>query len=436
MGTLRALQHEDVYKADRDSRGRSPVTQPSPAAGLAALARRDGASAWDRGSGARIAVQLQRAVGNHEVQRLLQATSEKPPGRVLRPTVQRAPTKPLAPSVNDIEILGTKLKTRQLNLSIFTRSATQDINALREYFRWVNSVYRRCYDHYDLVIKQAAAEAQTEQAWLDYASGAAIGITVGLAAEGVIAAAAKAGLAAEKSLEAVGEVAGEFIEGGISANVKFDVPVPKIAPELSPALRQVQTLQKLDDLCATVLPMATGSQVYTDAIVGTERISADLRVAEAGGKRRMTDSGIQQEHLKLMRFELASFQSDREVDAAATRFDALRTAYSVKQPPSDVRCEQDIWIPWIAQQSGEAIRNVFVTPVLSRPVLANHLVDIGLAARGGPGGRLNADISKSRRTKPDDLMSTLEPHQQLIIGARAENPALPGVWRAIFLLDK
>ncbi|MBB5166961.1 hypothetical protein [Mycobacterium sp. AZCC_0083] len=436
MGTLRASQHEDVSKTGRDPRGRSPVSQTSQTAGVAAFAPREGASTWDRGSGARLAVQLQRTVGNRETQRLLRPTPGAGAPNVQRATVQRAPTKPLVPSVNDIEILGTKLKTRQLNVSVFTRNATQDINALREYFKWVNAVYRRCYDHYDLVIKQAAAEAQTEQAWLDYASGAAIGIAVGLAAEGVIAAAAKAGLAAEKSLEAIGEVAGEFIEGGISANVKFDVPVPKIAPELSPALRQVQTLQKLDDLSAAVLPMATGSQVYTDAIVGTERISADLRVGEAGGKRRMTDSAIQQEHVKLMRFELASFQSDREVDAVAARFDALRTAYNGKQPPSDMRCEQDIWIPWIAQQSGEAIRNVFITPVLSRPVLANHLVDIGLAARGGAGGRLNADISKSRRTKPEEITSTLEPHQQLIVGARAENPALPQVWRAIFLLDK
>jgi hypothetical protein len=126
-------------------------------------------------------------------------------------------------------------------------------------FKWVNSVYRRCYDHYQRVINQAAAEAQTEQAWLDYASGAAIGITVGLIGEAIIA-----GRAAEKALEGIAEVSGEFIEGGISANVKFDVPVPKIAPELSPALRQVQSLQKLDDLSAAVLPMATGSQVYTD----------------------------------------------------------------------------------------------------------------------------------------------------------------------------
>jgi hypothetical protein len=251
------------------------------------FASRAEASAWDRGSGTRLVAQLQRTVGNREAQRLLHANLEKPSARVQRSTVQRAPTKPLVPSLNDIEILGMKLKTRQINLSAFTKNATQDINSLREYYKWLNSVYRRCYDHYELVVKQAAAEAQTEQAWLDYASGVAIGITVGLGAEILIAKAAKAGLAAEKSLEAVGEVAGEFVEGGISANLKFDVPVPKIASELSPALRQVQSLQMLDDLSAAVLPMATGAQVYTDAIVDAECISAEIRVSEAGGKRRM-----------------------------------------------------------------------------------------------------------------------------------------------------
>jgi hypothetical protein len=137
-----------------------------------------------------------------------------------------------------------------------------------------------------------------------------------------------------------------------------------------------------------------------------------------------------------MRFELASSQSDREVDEVAAQFDALRKAYAGKQPPSDLRTEQDIWIPWITQQSGEPIQNVFVTPVLSRPVLANHLVDIGLAARDGAGGRLNADISKSRAMKPGEIMSTLQPHQQLIVGARAESVGLPEFCRGVFLLDR
>lgn len=431
MSTPRASQHEDSTPTGRNRARRTPATQTHRPADITAVVPLQSASDWDQGAGTRLAVQLQRTVGNRETQRLLHTPDQKTSAPIQRSTVQRAPTKPLVPTLNDIEILGMKLKTRQINLSAFTKNATQDINSLREYYKWLNSVYRRCYDHYELVVKQAAAEAQTEQAWLDYASGVAIGVTVGLIGEAIIA-----GRAAEKALEGIAEVAGEFVEGGISANVKFDVPVPKIAPELSPALRQVQSLQKLDDLSAAVLPMATGSQVYADAIVDTERISADIRVGEAGGKRRMTDSDIQQRHLKLMRFELASMRSDQEVDAAAARFDALRKAYVGKQPPTDMRTEQDIWIPWIAQQSGEPIRNVFVTPVLSRPVLANHLVDIGLAGRDGAGGRLNADITKSRMTKPGEVLSTLQPHQQLIIGARAENSGLPEFWRGVFLLDK
>lgn len=142
-------------------------------------------------------------------------------------------------------------------------------------------------------------------------------------------------------------------------------------------------------------------------------------------------------HLKLMKIELITFssQSDRQVAAAATTFNELRTRYSSQQPPQDQRCEQDVWIPWIAQQSGEGTRNIFVTHVLNRTVLANHLVDIGLAARGTVGGRLNSDISDSRMSKPGDIMSTREPHQQLIVGARSEAGLLPMYWARMFLFD-
>ena len=307
--------------------------------------------------------------------------------------------------------------------------AQSDIGNIRAYFKWLNDVYRRSYDHYALVIRQADAEAQTEQAWLDFASGVGIGSAVGLIGEAAIA-----GRSAEKALESVVELGSEFVEGGISSRLKFDVPRPTVGAEFAPALKEVQSLKRLDELNATILPMAVkGLQSYADPIVQAERLSAELRVAEAGGERRISDADIQSMNLKLMRFELASWLFDRDVDATALRFEALRKSYTGKQPPTDQRCEQDIWIPWIAQQSGEATRNVFITPVLSRPVLANHLVDVGLAARGGPGGRLNADISNWRRIRPEEVASLREPHQQLILGARAEQGALPAHWRSLFL---
>lgn len=357
-----------------------------------------------------------------------------------RAVVQRGPgtggvaspasTAASAAARNEVELLGSRLKINQINLTSFLRDANADITNIRAYFKWLNDVYARCYQHYALVIAQAGTEAQTEQAWLDFASGVAIGATVGLISEAAIA-----GRAAEKAIESVTEVAAELAEGGIGSFAKFDVPKPALTSDSAPALKQVATLAKLDELNAAVLPAAIGASLYLDPIVQSERLTAELRVAEAGGARRMSDADVQQMRLKLMRFEVSSSQSDRVVTTAVAAFDALRKRYTGRQPPSDQRTEQDIWIPWITQQSGAPQLNLFITPVLSRTVLANHLVDIGLAGRGAPGGRLNADISQSRRTKPDDIMTTKEPHQQLILGARAEAPAIPPFWAKLLLND-
>lgn len=331
---------------------------------------------------------------------------------------------------NEVELLGSRLKINQMNLASFLRDANSDITNIRAYFKWLNDVFARCHQHYALVIAQAGAEAQTEQAWLDFASGVATGATVGLISEAVIA-----GRAAEKAIESVTEVAAEFVEGGIGSFAKFDVPKPALSADLAPALKQVATLAKLDELNAAVLNKAISGLLYLDPIVQSERLTAELRVAEAGGARRMSDADVQEMHLRLMRFEVSSSQSDRVITTAVAAFDALRQRYMGLQPPSDERTEQDIWIPWITQQSGAPQLNVFITPVLSRTVLANHLVDIGLARRGAPGGRLNADISQSRRRKPDDVLTTIEPHQQLIVGARAQAPSIPSLWAKLLLND-
>jgi hypothetical protein len=329
---------------------------------------------------------------------------------------------------NEIELLGARLKINQINLTSFLRDANADITNIRAYFKWLNDVYARCYQHYALVIAQAGAEAQTEHAWLDFASGVAIGATVGLISEAAIA-----GRAAEKALESVTEVAAEFAEGGLGSFANFDVPKPALSAD-APALNRSPRWRSWMNSMQPCFPRLSAS-LYLDPIVQSERLTAELRVAEAGGARRMSDADVQEMRLKLMRFEVSSSQSDRVVTTAVAAFDALRRRYKGQQPPSDQRTEHDIWIPWISQQSGAPQLNVFITPVLSRTVLANHLVDIGLAGRGAVGGRLNADISQSRRTKPDNIMTTKEPHQQLILGARAEAPAIPPFWAKLLLKD-
>lgn len=191
----------------------------------------------------------------------------------------------VASTRNEIELLGTRLKIHQINIATFLRTTNEDINNIRNYFKWLNDVYARCYGHYALVINQADAEAQTEQAWLDIASGVTIGVAVGLIGEAAIA-----GLAAKAALESVAEVAGELVEGGIGSRVKFEVLRPIVATELAPALKEVQSLKKLDQLNAAILPATVASSVYLDPIVQAERLTTELRVAEAGGARRMTDS--------------------------------------------------------------------------------------------------------------------------------------------------
>lgn len=449
--------------ATANSATRDAVT-PRPFSATPSVASRRDMGRADLGSRMRFLQSVQRSAGNSALQRSTPIRSIDGPEagrRVVAPSpptveVQRVPgvSNSVAASAyvqrvpagtggspspasaaasatarNEIELLGSRLKINQINLTSFLRDANADITNIRAYFKWLNDVYARCYQHYALVIAQAGAEAQTEQAWLDFASGVAIGATVGLISEAAIA-----GRVAEKALESVTEVAAEFAEGGIGSFAKFDVPKPALSTD-APALKQVATLAKLDELNAAVLPAAISGSLYLDPIVQSERLTAELRVAEAGGARRMSDADVQEMRLKLMRFEVSSSQSDRVVTTAAAAFDALRKRYQGQQPPSDQRTEQDIWIPWITQQSGAPQLNLFITPVLSRTVLANHLVDIGLAGRGAPGGRLNADISQSRRTKPDDILTTKEPHQQLILGARAEAPAIPPFWAKLLLND-
>jgi hypothetical protein len=358
-------------------------------------------------------------------------------------SLQRRPAVPLQaqagnakstkPSRREIELIGERLKARQSHLAFFLDTARSDVNNIRIYFTWVNGVYTRCYGHYDLVIKQANAEAQTEQAWLDFVSGVAIGSAVGLIAEALIAGRTVSFLS-EKALETISEVGAEFVEGGIGTFAKFQVPTATTLGDIAPALKQVQALQRLDELNTVVLSMAVpGTYVYSAPIVMTEKLSADLRVAEAGGKRQFTDAQVSDYSARLKKIDTATVNLDESVKKAEAAFDVLRLRYSSKQAPSDQRTEQDVWIPWIAKQSGEGTRNVLITPVLSRTVLANHLVDIGLAARGTRGGRLNADISKSYQAKRNNMTIWLEPHMQLIEGARAEQAGLPAFWNDVFL---
>jgi hypothetical protein len=358
---------------------------------------------------------MQRNAGNHAVQRML----------------LRAPTTTTPVPRNDVELLGAQLKMRQIEFAAFVKEAKQDVNNIRTYFDWVNGVYKRTYGHYDLVLSQARAEAESTQRWVDFLFGVATGVSVGVLAEVTIAA-----RAIELGVELLAEIGAEMAEGGIAALVKPEIQKQEPLKESMPELKQIQSLQTLDQLNTVVLNFSVpGPSIYQDPIVQSERLTADLRVMEAGGQPRMTDMDMRDLWLKLMHFSLKSLQVDAAVQDAKAKFETLRGRYMGKQAPSDQRCEQDIWIPWLAKQDIDT----FFAPSLFHEGIRRHLVDIGLAGWDKPGGRLNVKVG-TRDGAPwgepsaGEMLEAQAVCRDLKAAAAAAAPSLPPFWRDVYLI--
>lgn len=361
-------------------------------------------------------LRLQQTVGNRAVQRILLQRDSKPVD--------------LPVDRNEVELLGARLKMQQIDLASFLGDAKKDVDNIRGYFEWVLGVYARCHGHYALVLAQAGAQADTAQKWVDFIFGVAVGVSAGLLAEAMIA-----GLAAEAALEVVAEVGAEIVEGGITTAVKPQVPKPVPLKGAGPEFKQIQALENLDKLNSVVLRMAIpGVMVYQDPIVQSERLIAELRVIQAGGQRRMSDDEIRESHLKLMRFSLSSLQLDARLQEAKAKFDALRVRYTGKQAPSDARCEQDIWIPWLAEQDIDT----FFAPTLMNELIRRHLADIGLAGWDKPGGRLGVKVDTGETNpfsepRPGDVLGPVDVARKLKAAAGAAKAELPTYWKDVFL---
>jgi hypothetical protein len=361
-------------------------------------------------------IRLQQTAGNQAVGRILQRS-----GKTATTPVPR----------NEVELMGAQLKMRKVELDELVRDAKKDVENIRAYFAWVTDVYRRCHGHYDLVLSQANAEAESTQKWVDFIFGVATGITVGALAEVTIAA-----KATELGVELLAEVGAEVVEGGIGALAKPEIQKPTPQKDAAPEFKEIQALKSLDKLNTAVLDMAVpGADVYHEPIVQTERLIADLRVIEAGGTSRMSDTDIREQHLKLMKFSLQSVQLETTVKEAKAKFDALRAKYMAKQAPSDARCEQDIWIPWLANQNIDT----FFAPTLFHEHIRRHLADIGLVGWDSPGGRLNlkvgtADGNPFGEPRAPELLEKQNICRNLKSAAAGAAASLPAYWKDVFLM--
>ena len=331
-----------------------------------------------------------------------------------------------------VEAIGKRLAARQSNLNQHLVTSKQGIADIRSYFTNVNGVYKRSYDHHAMVVAQAKAQAETKQQWVDFAFGVGTGIAVGLMSEALIA-----GKLAEVAYETVAEVGAEMVEGGIARVLKPEVPKVELLPELAPEFKQIQSLKILDDLNVAVLQLAApGTFTFTDPMVQTERVGAELRLISAGADadhRRMSDDDIRSKFTKLQAFDAASATSDTQLETAREKFANLRRALASAPPLTDAQVEQDIWIPWIMVQDIDT----FFAPTIFSALMRNHFSDIGLTQRLGviPLGNQDSLFGQFWPNNPstDQEHRVVDSYRDFKAAATTQGKLLPAFWSKVFL---
>ena len=351
-------------------------------------------------------------------------------------TVQRQPPPKakveLPVPLESVESIRARLATRQNGLNQFLTASKQDVANIRNHFAFVNGVYKRSFDHHALVVAQAKAQAESKQAWVDFAFGVGVGVGIGLMSEALIA-----GRLAEVAYETLAEVGAELVEGGIARLVKPEVPKAELLPELAPELKQIRSLQFLDELNVLVVQMAVpGTFVFTDPLVQSERVLAELRLIAAGAAaehRKLTDTEIRERFAKIAKFETASAQAEAKLVEAKATFDKLRTSYFGRPAIADEQVEQDIWIPWIAAQDIET----FFAPTLFNPLIRRHLRDIGVTTRLGTSGLPYRDSILGEywphNPSTDEERAVVASYKLQKDRAAAEAKKLPAFWNKVFL---
>ena len=255
---------------------------PTPGAPLTVGAVDDAAEAEAEQAAEAVTADIQdgqierRSTRPSSVSRVIQRAPDAVPAPAAAPagpTTAPAPaptTTPAAPTTvtaANVEQLGAGLQARQTHLGNFLTQAQTDISNIRGYFKWVNDVYDRCYEHYELVLKQAKKQADTQQAWMDFISGVITGVAIGVIADAIPFLQATEGIA-----KVLSEAAAGSTSGGIGALTKTNAPALTPPIELNPAFKKVVSLQQLDKLNTEVLSLAVpGTLVFSNPLVQIER---------------------------------------------------------------------------------------------------------------------------------------------------------------------
>jgi hypothetical protein len=271
-----------------------------------------------------------------------------------------------------LERMRAEATGRTLKLGNYTMRSLRLIDQAKGRMVGFSETYRVAYEEYADVMRAAERNARELQEWVDIFSGIAIGVGVGLLAEGIVAGAVLNAVIGESIEAVVGkivipEVAGQDLEpGGIHPGILRS----RSWETLATMYRTTAQVQKT----GWHLPLLLGN---------TEYALGQWRLINAGADADLTRAEVLDLAASLVEVNGQLRALDREIDMRLGPLEAAsaRVASAAGYPLPQLK--QDVWIVWMADLPAERSDDLDANDI------TDHLHDIGVL---GPGSVLGVDF--------------------------------------------
>jgi len=382
------------------------------------------------GGSAQAVLALQRMAGNRAVSDLVSKRGYE--RQVARQALLRSPQEE---ELAALETQKAGFLRRRDKLQKFVGTAQKDIEAYRKKFRWVNGSYTEAYKAFKDVLTKMNASIDSEQKIVNLMYSMANNVAIGALGNAL--------QEAKKISQAINLWGGSAVNTGTGLGSP-EIPKAAVTEELHPALRVSAGLQKLDELNETVLSILANTlfPIYEPTRV-VEEVIGETRVAEAKGKRKLTDAELADRKKQLAKFDEQGGTLEPVLDKVLQELDNTRAVFYKSPWPTLRRAEQDIWIMWMSQQKPIGTWGVVRWSVLGRPELHDRLIELGLAtrhiwAKPNPpkelsGGRLGAATEGIRMEAVNGQLVDISGPEMLSIGAQTQAPFVARYWASVFL---
>ena len=326
---------------------------------------------------------LQRVAGNRAVEDTLHLGVGHPPRDPAPGTKQVQRQGHTTTTVPTSVAIGLSRISNYQNYFVrMMREASDIITWTRDYYRFVNGVYKGCYDIHRVVVGQAAEAEEKDKVYAEIVSGLALSAATFLFPEVVAGITAlKEAIVLKPVIKLLPETLQPVLEGVVGAGKEAIAQAIKAAETdasgPSPEQIELVTLHVIVELFQMKDGLDnTGMAFFSDALAAMNHF-VELGASKSSSPQQATDIS----HAVTNITERADYLVTG-LDDPMTKLRALRDRLW-KVVPSWQRCEQDIWIAYFHARKKE----------WGGEVMRKHMVDLGLA--GPPrqaGGRLGVPV--------------------------------------------